>query len=60
MQALFEMIDLGQLEYYMGIKVRQHDANIDLCQAGYVVKILHKGVWRAATRAMFPWSRALS
>lgn len=42
MQTLFEMSDLGQLNYYLGIEVRQHGGGIDLCQAGYATKILDK------------------
>jgi hypothetical protein len=31
MKALFEMSDLGRLNYYLGIEVHQHGSGIDLC-----------------------------
>jgi hypothetical protein len=42
MKKLFEMSDLGLLNYYLGIEVYQHKDGIDLCQAGYATKILDK------------------
>jgi hypothetical protein len=41
-KALFEMSDLGKLNYYLGIEVHQHSGGIDLCQSGYAVKILER------------------
>jgi hypothetical protein len=40
MKQQFLMSDLGLLSFYLGIKVRQHDGGIKLCQSTYAKKIL--------------------
>ena len=38
----YEMKDLGELNYYLGIKVTKSEDNIKLDQSGYVREILEK------------------
>jgi heterodisulfide reductase subunit B len=40
MQELFRMSDLGQLSYYLGIKVTQGEDEITLCQRRYAEKVM--------------------
>ena len=40
MSKVFEMSDLGQLTYYLGIEVKQGDGFIELKQTGYAKKLL--------------------
>lgn len=40
MSKIFEMSDLGQLTYYLGIEVKQGDGFIELKQIGYAKKLL--------------------
>ncbi|XP_039126927.1 uncharacterized mitochondrial protein AtMg00810-like [Dioscorea cayenensis subsp. rotundata] len=40
MQKLFDMSDLGLLSYYLGIKVKQNDDTIIVCQSSYAHKKL--------------------
>jgi hypothetical protein len=40
MQELFRMSDLGQLSYYLGIKVIQGEDEITLCQRRYAKKVM--------------------
>ena len=42
MHQKFEMSDLGLLNYYLGIEIRQSSESITLCQAIYARKILEK------------------
>jgi hypothetical protein len=58
MKALFEMSDLGKLNYYLGIEVHQHSGSIDLCQSGYAVKILERsGMVGCNPCHGFPWEQ---
>jgi hypothetical protein len=42
MRECFRMSDLGLVTYYLGIKVRQDEAGISLCQSAYALKIHEK------------------
>ncbi|KAL8154787.1 hypothetical protein AgCh_000227 [Apium graveolens] len=42
MSEIFEMTNLGELSYYVGIEVHQGDDFIELKQAGYAKKVLEK------------------
>lgn len=43
MASKFDMSDLGKLNYYLGIEVKQGKGYIQLNQSGYARKILNKG-----------------
>jgi hypothetical protein len=38
----FRMSDLRLLTYYLGIEVRQDEAEISLCQSAYALKLLER------------------
>uniref|UniRef100_A0A251VAV7 Putative zinc finger, CCHC-type n=1 Tax=Helianthus annuus TaxID=4232 RepID=A0A251VAV7_HELAN len=40
LNKMFDMVDLGKLSYYLGIKVEQKEGEITICQGGYAKKIL--------------------
>lgn len=42
MQKKFDMSDLGLVNYYLGIDVKQNACSISLCQSGYAKTILEK------------------
>jgi hypothetical protein len=42
MKAKFRMSDLGALNFYLGIEVRQGDKGITLCQSSYAQSIVEK------------------
>lgn len=54
MSQKFEMSDLGQLNYYLGIEVTQGAGFIELKQAGYARKILEKAGLGSCNPAKFP------
>ncbi|WVZ88092.1 hypothetical protein U9M48_034645 [Paspalum notatum var. saurae] len=42
MKSSFKMSDLGYLNYYLGIEVKQEEGRTTLCQAAYAAKLLDK------------------
>jgi len=42
MMQVFEMTNLGEMSYFLGMKVKQNKGDIFICQRKYAKKILKK------------------
>lgn len=48
MQNEFEMTDLGQMKFFLGVKVNQNSEGITLCQSQYAQEVLKRfKMWEA-------------
>lgn len=59
MSSMFEMTDLGELSYYLGIEVQQGNGFIELKQAGYARKILEKAGMASCNASKYPMDPSL-
>ncbi|KAD6118644.1 hypothetical protein E3N88_09915 [Mikania micrantha] len=59
MEASFEMSDLGLLQYYLGIEVRQGSEGIKIKKAGYAVKLLMQAGLTECNSTKFPMEPGL-
>lgn len=59
MSSRFEMTDLGELSYYLGIEVQQGNGFIELKQAGYARKVLEKASMASCNASKYPMDLSL-
>jgi hypothetical protein len=59
MKTMFSMSDLGLLNYYLGIEVRQSSDGISLCQSSYAEKLLEKSGMKGCNSVQTPMEARL-
>ncbi|KAD2804715.1 hypothetical protein E3N88_38092 [Mikania micrantha] len=59
LEESFEMSDLGLLNYYLGIEVKQDESGITICQKGYAQKILKETSMKDCNPTSFPMEPGL-
>lgn len=59
MNSVFEMTDMGELKYYLGIEVHQENGVIEIKQSGYAKKILERAGMANCNSSKYPMDPGL-
>ena len=60
MMKVFEMTDLGEMSYFLGIEILQSDQGIFISQQNYAKQVLKNSTWRIAKLLALHWLKMRS